>query len=100
MSISSQTPPRPYKLNKRIVETGRLTWNSTDTSGSLKTQLRRVMMADFTNVVASTPVADVTNVVGTADSEGAIPSASGAITIGRANATTSGLVQMYRLEGL
>ncbi len=98
MSISSQISGPPTKQLKSVVEMGMITWNSTNTTGAIKTTLRRVKWAAFTSVVAATPVADVTQIVATPDSEGTFAVNGGTLSLGRTTGTT-GLKQLYRLEG-
>ncbi len=98
MALSAQTSPAPVRGLKTIVEIGMLTWSTTNTTAGLQTTLKNVKHATFTNVVASSPVADVTSVVQSPDASGNFMISGGTLSIGRTTAT-SGLKQIYRLEG-
>ncbi len=98
MALSSQIQGPPKKQGNTVVEIGQITWSTTNTTAGMKTSLKRVKSAAFTSVVASTPVADVTQIVATPDSEGGFQIGGGTLSIGRTTGTT-GLKQNYRLEG-
>ncbi len=98
MSIASQTSPAPVRGLKSIVEIGMFTWNSTNTTGALQTTLKNVKSALFTNIVPTTPVADVNQVVQTPDAAGNVMVSGGTLSLGRTTGT-SALKVLYRLEG-
>lgn len=103
MAIVQHGPRRLQKLPKSISEIIGFTWNSTDTTGTITIQLKRIFHATFFAAPAlNLAAAESFCITGlTQDSEGfwIVPN-NGIITVSRTGASvTTGLAMSVRLEG-
>lgn len=88
-------------VGKRVIERKAGAFSTTDTQGTLSTQLRMIKSASFSPMPgAALAAAECLFLVGTPNADGSLSISSGVVTVGRVGSSvTSALKFQLKLEG-